>query len=38
MVKEYRSIGVFAVFSRWSLDICYGATISQVLMSKLPNS
>ena len=24
MLKEFRSIGVFAAFSRWSLDICYG--------------
>ena len=38
MLKEFRSLGVFAAFSRWSLDICYGATIPQELMSKLLNS
>ena len=45
MSKEFRSLGVFAAFSRWSLDNCRGGSAyppvdagNLRLSSKLPNS
>ena len=38
MSQEFRSLGVSAAFSRWSLDDSFSAVTANTLLSKLPNS